>query len=248
MNQQRNAEEPISLHALQVRNFRSLADVHLGFEPGVSVLVGRNAAGKSNIVDALRFVEDALYDGVDFAVKSRGSRALLHRHRGRTARSFTIGLGFGSAALTAKYEITIAINRAGDANISSERIVGDVRERERAAIDIHLKEGRFAKPKLSTDTEQDLPSLDSKPYSLMLSVMGDSPLMARLIAHNLYNNKPEVIGDAARIVSDLSTFIGEMRFYHLFPNIMRSPKQPTGEVTLMNTFFRLPLILITNSI
>ncbi|WP_380161776.1 AAA family ATPase [Kineococcus sp. R86509] len=59
------------IRQLWVSNFRSLGDnVHVRLTP-LTALVGINGSGKSNILDALRFVRDALTDGLDVAVARR---------------------------------------------------------------------------------------------------------------------------------------------------------------------------------
>ena len=52
------------------QNFRSLRDVTLELG-NLTVLVGRNAAGKSNLVDVLRFARDVLVGGGEQAVSAR---------------------------------------------------------------------------------------------------------------------------------------------------------------------------------
>jgi len=47
---------------LKVKNYRSLADVDIALSP-LTVFVGENGTGKSNLIDLLRFVRDALTDG-----------------------------------------------------------------------------------------------------------------------------------------------------------------------------------------
>jgi len=61
---------------LHVRNFKSLRelDIQLG---GISILVGPNMAGKSNILDMFRFLHDVFFpkpgfDGVSLALAQRG--------------------------------------------------------------------------------------------------------------------------------------------------------------------------------
>jgi predicted ATPase len=61
---------------LHVRNFKSLRDVDLEFGP-LSVLVGPNMSGKSNILDALRFLWEVFFpqgssDGLGSAIARRG--------------------------------------------------------------------------------------------------------------------------------------------------------------------------------
>ena len=56
---------------VQIKNFRNLADVDVHLGP-LTVLVGRNGAGKSTFLDALRFVRDALNDGLETAISENG--------------------------------------------------------------------------------------------------------------------------------------------------------------------------------
>ncbi|WP_322762145.1 AAA family ATPase [Frankia sp. Cr2] len=76
----------------RIRNYRSIADCEVTFEP-LTVLLGLNAAGKSNILDALRFVADALTWGPARALAERGGiPAVLRRTADGWADSFSIEL------------------------------------------------------------------------------------------------------------------------------------------------------------
>ena len=66
------------IQRLRVRNYRSLADVNVELEP-ITVLVGSNGSGKSNFVDALRFVADAAQLGLDAAFRGRLSDPFVLR-------------------------------------------------------------------------------------------------------------------------------------------------------------------------
>ncbi|WP_167827865.1 AAA family ATPase [Pyrolobus fumarii] len=48
--------------SLEVQGFKSLRDVRIELMPGINVVVGPNASGKSNIVDLFLFLRKALYD------------------------------------------------------------------------------------------------------------------------------------------------------------------------------------------
>jgi predicted ATPase len=63
---------------VQVVGYRSIAacDVTLG---PLTVLVGPNAAGKSNFLDAIRFVADAVATSPEAAVAARGGMGSLLR-------------------------------------------------------------------------------------------------------------------------------------------------------------------------
>ncbi len=58
------------LTRLQVKNFRSLADVSVDVRP-VNVLFGPNGSGKSTLLDTIRFVRDCTKRGVDEASSYR---------------------------------------------------------------------------------------------------------------------------------------------------------------------------------
>jgi predicted ATPase len=57
--------------SLALRQFKSIEQCQIELAP-MTVLVGRNGVGKSNIVDALRFVADALRNTLEFAIRERG--------------------------------------------------------------------------------------------------------------------------------------------------------------------------------
>ncbi|MBG9329243.1 AAA family ATPase [Corynebacterium belfantii] len=59
-NMTETASESIWLSHLTIRNFRSCKETEVKFQPGVTLLVGENNAGKSNIVDAIRLGLDPL--------------------------------------------------------------------------------------------------------------------------------------------------------------------------------------------
>jgi predicted ATPase len=63
--------EPTFLTRVVLENYKSITacDVRLG---PLTFLVGPNAAGKSNFLDALHFVADALANSVDYALRTRG--------------------------------------------------------------------------------------------------------------------------------------------------------------------------------
>lgn len=73
------ARQPVPfVRRVKIENFRSIesCDVELG---PIAVLVGLNAAGKSNFLDALAFVSDSLENGVQSAVRHRsGVAAIWH--------------------------------------------------------------------------------------------------------------------------------------------------------------------------
>ena len=63
---------------VQVETFRSITSADVALGP-LTVLVGRNGAGKSTFVDVLRFVWDALQHNLEYAFSKRQGIAFLRR-------------------------------------------------------------------------------------------------------------------------------------------------------------------------
>ncbi|MFD6095540.1 ATP-dependent endonuclease [Nocardiopsis flavescens] len=63
------------LETLYIKGFRSLAEATITFQPGVTVLVGENNAGKSNVMDAIRHLTSPLDGRRDLHLR----REDLHR-------------------------------------------------------------------------------------------------------------------------------------------------------------------------
>lgn len=77
---------------LILKRFRSVASEAIDFSP-LTILVGRNGAGKSNIVDAFRFLADAVSAPLQSALDVRGGiQAVRHRS---APRGYPPNLGMG---------------------------------------------------------------------------------------------------------------------------------------------------------
>jgi len=88
----------------EARNYKSLADVVLPLR-GLTILVGRNGSGKSNVVDALRFISDALRVNLDHALRERGGVEEVRRRASRRPPNFRLSLHLEPSAY---YEFEIA--------------------------------------------------------------------------------------------------------------------------------------------
>ncbi|MGQ4517112.1 AAA family ATPase [Streptomyces sp. DW26H14] len=100
---------------VRVENYKSIAHCDVTLGP-FTVLLGLNAAGKSNFLDALRFVRDSLMDGPGEAVAERGGWGEVVRRVPEPTTSCTIALEFYLPAFpphdrqpwVGSYEITLA--------------------------------------------------------------------------------------------------------------------------------------------
>ena len=91
-----NAFEPTTfLSAVSLRNYKSILSCNVAIEP-LTIIVGRNGSGKSNFLDSLHFVSDALQTSLEHAVRKRGgSKEIVHRSkRGAKTEGLLINLEF----------------------------------------------------------------------------------------------------------------------------------------------------------
>ena len=103
-----------------LRNYKSIAGCCVELAP-LTFLVGPNAAGKSNFLDALRFVSDSLRSSLDHALRDRGGINEVRRRSGGHPTHFGVRLELampdGSAA---EYEFEIGARRDGGYEVERE--------------------------------------------------------------------------------------------------------------------------------
>ena len=115
-------EKRSSLRRVLIRNFKSIerCDVLLG---NLTVLVGRNGSGKSNFLDALRFVADSLQTSLDHAIKSRGGIDAVRRKSTGHPRNFEIELRVELPTVSvATYGFEIAAREQGRFVVKHEKL------------------------------------------------------------------------------------------------------------------------------
>ena len=106
---------------VRIRNFKSIAicDVEL---KRLTVLAGRNGSGKSNFLDALRFVVDGLQASLVHALKSRGGIDDVRRRSTGHPRNFSIELTINLDRQIATYGFEIAGRAGGGFVVKRERL------------------------------------------------------------------------------------------------------------------------------
>ena len=82
-----------SLHMRHWRNFRGPVDVRLRRR---AFLIGPNASGKSNVLDALRFLRDTAGHGLKEAVRLRGGMGEIRTLQARTPAGLELAVQVGT--------------------------------------------------------------------------------------------------------------------------------------------------------
>ncbi len=113
-------DEPF-VRRVRIRNYKSIGycDVEL---KRMTILVGRNGSGKSNFLDALRFVVDGLQTSLDHAIKARGGIDEVRRRSTGHPRNFSIDLEINLDQFVASYGFELAGRRDGGFVVKREHL------------------------------------------------------------------------------------------------------------------------------
>ena len=207
-------EMRFSLTRVWARNFKSIRDLDLELGP-LTVLVGPNASGKSNVLDVLRFIKDALDRNLDSAVTSRhGIEAVTRTSPEGDSREVEVGIEVKNGVFSMRYGFVLG-NREGVYRVASESAIVTPVYEELKPTEFELRDGCVVKPKGFDDDEFD-----------------DSQLAFPLLAQVLFRR--QVRSAKSRYRSNYATrrqvdralnFIQRMQFYRLFPDAMREPRR-----------------------
>ncbi len=165
------AGQPVPfVRRVRARNYRSIANCDVILGP-LTVLVGFNASGKSNFLDVLRFVADALENSPGQAAARRGGlETLLHRSAGETARSFELRLDLGlrlpqvEGDVAATYGFKIGPDPTGEAPLLVLRESGEIHLPGgvlRLPLDVHGRTSRLRLPATALDDDEPQAILES---------------------------------------------------------------------------------------
>lgn len=173
---------------LRLRNYKSIAqcDVELG---AFTLLVGRNGAGKSNFLDAMRFVVDGLSSSLDHAIKSRGGIEAVRRRSTGHPHNFAVELDLEiDDAHFALYGFEIAAQKSGGFSVKKEQL--EVRSGSNARLAHYLVEDGQLR-----QSSGSLPQvLADRLYLVNVSGLPDfRPVYDGLISMGFYNLSPEAI-------------------------------------------------------
>jgi predicted ATPase len=111
--------DPRLVTRIALRNYKSIAACDVQLAP-LSFLVGPNGCGKSNFLDAFRFVADALRFSLDHALRDRGGIQEVRRRSGGHPNHFGIRLDFQLQRATGWYAFRVAAKPGGSYRVQRE--------------------------------------------------------------------------------------------------------------------------------
>ena len=143
-----------SITKVWAKNFRSIEFAELELDP-LTVLVGPNASGKSNLMDILGFLGDAARLGLETATTRRGGIDSIGR-KSPTGRVLgpEIGVRFRFQDGTLDYTVALTRKGAGEYQVKRESAKLEPTDSGVRPLEVSLTNGQLTKPKLRQILEQ----------------------------------------------------------------------------------------------
>lgn len=179
------------LRKLSIRNYKSIAACQVSLK-ALTILVGRNGSGKSNFLDAVRFVTDALLTSLDHALKSRGGIGDVRRRSTGHPINFAIKLEVAlSDYRLATYGFEIAAREKGGFAVRSELL--DIRDSSNRVAAQYRREERTVSAFVQGSPVEVLPPVIADRLYLVTAagLPQFRPAYDALLAMGFYNLNPE---------------------------------------------------------
>lgn len=186
---------------VRVKNFRGIGEECIALDR-LTVLVGRNGAGKSSVVDALRFIKDAISVGLDDAIVHRHGIASLRRWSPTKPYDIGMALKIERNNFSAEYEFTLVSLPDGGFKVKHEACSA------RRGNQAFQFERDGDKLRMSGNQNKPIRRLDSSALAF--------PALAIF--------SPEL--------SRLRGILRSLGFFAIFPNTLREPQKPSAQKVL----------------
>lgn len=98
------------LTRLRFKNWRSLKDVEINDLTPITVFIGANSSGKTNIIDGLKFLQESTEDGLLRAVQNRGGTEKIHTIGVDIKLPIEIEISFKSTILDSEFSYTLVFD------------------------------------------------------------------------------------------------------------------------------------------
>lgn len=200
---------------ISVSYFRSIVQASFDLD-SLTVLVGPNSSGKSNTMDILRFVKDALRFDLEAAVsKRRGFHAIRYRTRKGRPPDVKIGIEARLGTYTFFYRMVLAGDPVRDCKVKREKLT--VHSTKEVYFDVRVENGRITSPGWLRSTISDHLGTDDLALKYLYGV-----LAGRYDVSAKNTNDVTLIAKAVRL---LRFRLQRMHFVHIFPRDIREPQE-----------------------
>ena len=228
------------------KNFRSIEYAELELDP-LTVLVGPNASGKSNLLDILGFLGDAVREGLETAITRRGGIDSIGR-RSPTGRVLgpEIGLQFKNLTATLEYSVALVRRVKGEFEVRREFARVEPIDSSVGPCEIEYKNGRLTKPNVRKELERSGRGQngDGRDASNILRIINRSIERSagqhlQLVSSELLESpwwlslltspkNPIEVGPYDHLylaLENATDYLGKIGLYHIFPNSLRDPQK-----------------------
>ncbi len=193
--------------AIEIFNYRSIE--HIRLEPGpLTVLLGKNASGKSNVVDAIQFLADSLKFSIRGALlqPGRGSfEAVLYRGAQRKEFRFrieaTLPMAGPDVLSPLQYDVAIGLETlTGTVAVLQELITGEEkillkRVEDKGLWQVESEQERWPLM-LESDELMITPGWNPREFPYFIA------LRAALLQTTVFRFDPDAIRQSATVISD----------------------------------------------
>ena len=195
---------------LTIRHYRSIENIELNLGD-INVLVGPNGVGKSNIIDSITFVRDAIKNGLDQAVNDRHGIQTIRQWSPTKPYNISLAIEISDAGWKGKFSFTLRSLRNDRFEILSE------------SGEIESHNSRPPKERYSSYYSRKQ-SEKTKVKTVLGGPMDDE--------YECPTDEPDDFFLSSRYATDftnLRKMLGDFESYAIFPNTLRNPQNQSNE-------------------
>lgn len=216
----------LTISSIRIQHYKSLRDVWLKDVPQTMLIVGRNAVGKSNLMDALRFVRDAVVDGLDHAISSRGGIEVIRQYSRSRPFNVSFRIEFEQRSeeqdnpRPASYEFKITSKDRGNYQVereSAEWWYETFTYEDTDSGQLSIERDSLVASAFTRNSRGEV-TVQSGGEELVGKVKEDD----LALRSTFFDDGPD----------ELSAFLSTLRFSALFPNTLRAPARPDTDKRL----------------
>lgn len=228
------------INSVSARNFRSISHATANLDR-LTVLVGRNASGKSNFLDILRFIRDAFRFDLDAAISMRhGLTAIHHEPDPEATDEIEVGLSAtinpysSPSSIDLQYSFSVSTSADDGHEVRHEHVKIWQTDSNAPTAEFRIEKGNLVQPSTPLTGSRQQRLFDDDEFTDFDSRDLALPTLMRLIRGRVVHQSSSTM-DARfiyRALTDLYRQMMDLRFYHMFPNTIREPQKLSNTILL----------------